>query len=611
MRFVWKSRLFVWGLLLPAGVTFAYSATAQQSSSATTAVRDTVTVIGVVDPVTQADSERATTALDVQPVRNLVDGASSLLRDDSSVDIQQRGNGGVQNDVSIRGSSYEQTLVLLNGLRINDAQTSHFNFDIPVPFQALSGVYTLHGAGSTLYGSDAVSGVVNLTTAKPVSGYSARLRAGAGSFGGNSESAVLGYGSQRFSEQLSGARDFSEGFMADRDYRSEEVASDSYLHSALGEGSVLLATSDRAYGAAQFYGNYPSYERTKDWYAALQQQLGSSMSTALAYRRHTDVFTLYRTNPAAYQNNHIDTSWQGVLRRHDDFHWQSLTLDSGLDFNFDQIDSSNLGKHGRNRGAGYLNARLRTTRHGAVTLGAREEVFSGGTQVFIPSFAVDQYLGERLKLRGAISRGFRVPTYTDLYYSDPTSKGNPNLKPENAWSYEGGADYYPSDRWALSATGFTSSQTNVIDYVRATSSDLWQAANLTHIQLSGVELAAEWRPRAGQQIRVSLTTLTGARDALNGLQSEYVFNYANQNASVVYNGSFRNGLTLRERLRVVNRFDGQLYPVFDSSLAYERWRLHPYLQMTNLNNASYQEVIGVPMPPRAFAGGIELALGKR
>lgn len=586
-------------------------APAQQSvpQSASPSVQESVVVIGTLDPVTESQSQRSTTTLDVQPVRLTADGIPSLLRDDASVDIEQRGGGGVQNDVSIRGSSYEQTLILVNGLRINDSQTSHFNLDIPIPFEALSGASVLHGAGSTLYGSDAVSGVVNLTTARPQQGWQLRLRAGGGSFGGNTQSAVASFANRRWSEQLAGGRDFSDGFMADRDYRSEETSSETRYDSRLGETDLLLGMSDRAYGAAGYYGDYPSWERTKGWFSAIQQPLGQKMQAALSYRRHTDQFVLYRTDPAAYENNHIDTSWQGVLRRRDNFSWQNASLDSGLDINADQIDSSSLGRHGRNRGAGYLNLHLDTDRRGAVTLGLREEIFSGGQQVFVPSFTADQYLGESFKLRAAISRGFRIATYTDLYYNDPANQGNPNLKPESAWSYEGGFDWYPTAQWRISATGYTSQQSNVIDYVRSSSQSIWKAENLTHVQLSGAELSAEWRPRNGQRLLISLTTVNGSRDSYNGFQSKYAFNFPSQNASVTYDAQLHCGLTLRERIRVVNRYEGTLYPVIDSSLAYQRWRVHPYLQMTNLNDASYQEVIGVQMPGRAFAGGLEIVLG--
>ncbi len=574
------------------------------------AVRDTVTVVGQLDPVTEGTSERSTTALDPQPQHLLLDTPADLLRSDASVDIEERGGGGVQDDVSIRGSSYEQTLVLLNGLRINDSETSHFNLDLPVPLDALGGLYVLHGAGSTLYGSDAVSGVVNITTARPIDRWAAKLRAGAGSFGGNTQAALLSASTNYASEVLAGGRDFSEGFIPDRDYRSEQLSSETRFTTALGESEVLLAVSDRAFGASEFYGDYPSYERTKGWFASITQPLGVKTQAALAYRRHTDVFVLFRDQPSIYENNHIDSSWQGVLRRSDNVAHSLLHLDTGLDINADEINSSSLGRHGRNRGAGYANAQLKLGPHGTASVGLREEIFGGGPVETVPSFSASYYIASSLKLRADISRGFRLPTYTDKYYSDPANVGNPNLKPESAWSYEAGADWYPTSRWAISATGFTSQQHDVIDYVRASPTDLWHAENLTQLSLTGAEVSAEFRPCAGQQVRLALTTVSGAKAALNGLEDKYAFNFPSQNAVAEYIAHVKQGLTLRESLRVVNRVNGQLYPVVDSSLAYEGWRIHPYLQMTNLNNASYQEVVGVPMPPRAFAGGLEITFSK-
>ena len=104
----------------------------------------------------------------VLPVRGQSDVFNSLadvLRLDPSVDLQARAPDGVQNDISIRGSSYAQTLVLLNGLRVDDVQSGHHNMDIPVPLDAVSRVEVLQGSGSTMYGSDAVGGAINVITA--------------------------------------------------------------------------------------------------------------------------------------------------------------------------------------------------------------------------------------------------------------------------------------------------------------------------------------------------------------------------------------------------------------------------------------------------------------
>ena len=108
------------------------------------------------------------------------------LQLDPSIDLRQRGADGVQADLSIRGASFGQFLVLLNGLRINDAQTGHHNMDIPLPFEAISRIEVLHGAGSTLYGADALGGAVNFITARPRA-IEIRARIGFGNFGFNQQ----------------------------------------------------------------------------------------------------------------------------------------------------------------------------------------------------------------------------------------------------------------------------------------------------------------------------------------------------------------------------------------------------------------------------------------
>lgn len=600
-------------VFLAAPLISAQQAPVQQQPAAATLpeVRTTVVVVGAPDPVSEEDSARSTASLDVQPNKLAYSEAVDFLRDDSSVDLEQRGGGGAQTDVTIRGGSFEQTLVLLNGLRINDAETSHFNLDLPVAMEALSSVNVLHGAGSTLYGSDAVSGVVDFITVPPAPGAHLRLKAGGGSFAETEQAAVASWGGRKTSEVIAGGREFSSGFMADRDYRSEEVSSETRARSRLGDTDLLLAGSDRAFGAAGFYGNYNSWERTKGWFASATQQVNEKMQAALAFRRHSDIFLLERAQPLGYKNQHVDTSWQGVVRRRDDLPLRGAGLFYGLEFNADQIHSTNLGDHGRNRGAGYIDFELLGRRRGTLSLGAREELLSGGLQVFTPSAAASVRLPHAVKLRASVGRGFRIPTYTDLYYSDPSTKGNPNLKPESAWSFDGGADWYASAKLAASLTVFHSSQTNAIDYVRADPSAQWQAENLTGLRFTGVEAALDWRPKSSQQVRLALTTLSGAKDALGSLQSEYVFNYPAQNASAEWVGHWKNGLLLRQRVRVVNRLQRRVYPVWDASAAYDAWRVKPYVRATNLSNTAYQEIVGVPMPGRAFVAGIECVLGRR
>ena len=521
----------------------------------------------------------------------------------------------MQADLSIWGSSYEQTLVLLNGWRVNDAETSHFNLDLPVPMQMVGSVNVLHGAGSTLYGSDAVSGVVEFVTAKPKAGASLKMLEEGGSFGQDDQAAVAAWsgllGGKKFSEVIGGGRDFSDGFMYDRGYRSEEGSSETRVRSVLGESDVLLGGSDRSFGANQFYGNYNSWERTKEWFAGINQQVNAKTDAVLAYRRHSDIFVLFANDPSYYKNQYDDDSWQGELRRRDDLPWKGAAIYSGAEVNADEIASTNLGDHGRNRGAGYVDFELRGKRWGTVSGGLREEVFSGGTSVATPSAAASFWVAKKVKLRGSVERGFRLPTYVDLYYSDPSTVGNPKLKPESVWNVDGGADWYAGDRLTLTATVFHSDQADAIDYVRTDASAKWQAENLNGVKFTGVDVGADWRPVAGQEFRLGLTALEGAQAALHGLQSEYVFNYPVQNAVAEWVGRWGNGWLVRQRLRVVNRVGRGVSPVWDASVVYDRRRVQPYVRMTNLSNTGYQEIVGVQMPGRAFVGGVQVVLGRR
>jgi len=582
----------------------------QQKKSATSAVKpvsETVVVVGSPEPVSEGQNARSVVVLDTQEHPLAFQTLEDYLRTDASVDIQQRGAGGVQSDISIRGASFEQTLVLVNGLRMNDVETSHFNLDMPVPLQAIHSIDVLHGAGSTLYGSDAIGGVVDFTTAKPVAPV-LQLRAGAGSFGENQQAFLGSMLGRKWSGTVAGGRDFSTGFMPDRDYRSEEASSETWLQSALGKTDLLFAGSDRPFGANQFYGNYNSWERTKGWFASIRQQLGSKTEAAVAYRRHSDIFVLFRNDPAAYKNQHIDESWQGAVRRKDQI-FNRAKLFYGLEENTDAIQSTSLGDHGRNQGAGYVDLDMSPTQRTTLSAGLREEVFSGGRSVLSPTVAGSIWVHPAVKLRASAGYGFRLPTYIDLYYSDPSTIGNPNLKPESAWNYDGGVDWYPGARTAASLTVFYSHQQNAIDYVRASTSEPWHAANLVGLRFTGVESSLQWQPVAGQQVRLAWTMLSGAQDALHGLLSEYVFNYPTNNASFSWTSSLPRGLLMRTRVGVTQRYKQEAYPVWDVALLRGVGHVQPFLQMMNLSNTGYQEIEGVAMPGRSFTGGVQFVFG--
>ncbi len=582
-------------------------ALAQEPPQAVTPAKTTVVVLGNPAPVTLGESNRSVVIMDTQEHPRAFQTVEDRLRTDASTYIEQRGAGGAQADISIRGTSFEQTLVLINGLRSNDAQTSHHNLDLPVPMDGMSAIEVLHGSGSTLYGSDAIGGVVDFITAAPET-TALRLRTGVGSFGENDQAFTGSITGKKWSELVSGERNFSTGFIPDRDYRNENGSSETRWKTGLGESDILLAGSDRAFGADQFYGNYDSWERTKGWFASIRQELGDKTSAAFGYRRHTDNFVLLRNDPAFYANQHVDQSWQGALRRSEHLGAKS-SLFYGLEGDGDSIQSNNLGRHARNWGAGYLDADLQWKR-ASITAGLRQEIISGGYHVTTPTLAGSYWLGSSVKLRAALGYGFRLPTYTDLYYSDPSTIGDPNLKPESAWNYEAGADWFVGSRSYLSFTGFYSRQHDTIDYVRPNANSPWQASNLTGLRYAGVESAWTWQPMHGEQFKFAWTLLSGAQQALHGLQSEYVFNYPVNNAVFEWTAEPLRGYMLHNRVGITQRYQMDAYPVWNVAISRERGHIHPYLQMSNLSNTGYQEIVGVPMPGRSFTGGVDVLLGK-
>ena len=241
--------------------------------------------------------------------------------------------------------------------------------------------------------------------------------------------------------------------------------------------------------------------------------MGSQTEAAFAYRRHTDDFVLLRDDPAIYENNHIDGSWQASLRRTENLPAGALLL-MGLEADGDSIRSNNLGLHARNRGAGYVDLDLRPAKkRWSLSAGAREEIFSGGAQaVFSPELAGSFRVASSLKLRASGGYGFRIPTYTDLYYSDPSTLGNPNLKPESAWI----------GRWrrGLDAVGKGDAFGDGILFAAARHdrlceerdgpnpylpagcpANIWCADNLNGLHFAGVETSFTWIPKKSQTVR--------------------------------------------------------------------------------------------------------------
>jgi iron complex outermembrane recepter protein len=565
---------------------------------------DVLVVTGTPAPVPLEEADRAVRRFDVDSQRLLINTFADLLRLDASVDLRARAPHAVQTDLSIRGSTFGQTLVLFDGLRINDAQSGHHNLNLPFPLESLGAVEVLRGTGSTLYGADAVGGVVQFLPRRPESP-ELRLRAALGNYGANQQRASAAWARPRFTQQMAASRDFSTGFTQNRDYRNLSLASSTWWQSKLGASSLLLAHNDRPFGAQNFYGNFNSWERTKAWFAGGHQALGEKTQAGFAYRRHTDLFVLYRDRPQVFTNRHASESWQGTLRRREHLA-PGMTLHFGAEGYGDQIVSNNLGRHQRARAAAYASYDARVLKRASLNVGVRDELWGSFNHQWTPSVAGGFWLTPRLKLRASVSRAFRVPTYTDLYYQDPANRGTPDLRPERAWGSEAGLEFMPADSVRASLTVFRRDERDGIDYVRSDNNSLWRAANIQRLRFNGVEASARWR-WARQEFDLHYTGLRGTQQSLSGLLSKYVFNYPVHAGVAGWQGQWR-GWAGRARLGAMERLGRSPYALLDlyATRAEGAWR--PFFQVTNLNGALYQEIPGVAMPGRGVMGGVEWVL---
>jgi iron complex outermembrane receptor protein len=555
-------------------------------------------VTGTFEPLSLEEIDRAIRVLPARGNGLVLNTLPDLLRLDPSLDLEERAPDGVQADLSIRGANFGQTLVLWNGLRMGDVQSGHHNMDIPVPLDAVSRVEVMRGSGSTLYGSDAGGGVINIIT-EPPEGFEARLRTAVGSYGINQQRGSLAGSVGKVSEQVTFARDFSSGFMPDRDYRNLQFESSTHATTALGASNLTFGYMDHPFGADQFYGNFNSWEDTKTWFAGVQQALGDKTTASFGYRRHSDLFVLFRDRPEVFTNHHSDESYQAAVRRRESVS-STTSVFYGVEALHESIVSNNLGDHARSRGAAYAAVDFRALRRFSLSLSAREEVYRKFSGELSPTAAGGVWLSPKVKLRASASRAFRVPSYTDLYYHDPGNVGSPNLRPERAWTYEGGVDWAPSAKVRGEVTVFERRERDGIDFYRSSPTDIWRALNIQNLDFTGVEASLRvW------EADIRYTGLRGVQDTIAAGFTKYTFNYPVHSGVVNWQKALAGGLVLRTRLGVLDRRGRDPYALWDVYAVRSKGAVHPFVQVANLTATSYQEILGVQMPGRTVIGGIE------
>ncbi|MBN1354310.1 MAG: TonB-dependent receptor [Candidatus Omnitrophica bacterium] len=537
---------------------------------------------------------------------------SSLLNRYSMTDTRTRGPYGVQSDISLRGAPFEQNLILLNGVSLNDPKSGHHNMDIPLTLYDTDRVDVTYGAASSIYGSGALGGAVNIVPKEPSDkpGFTVSSAIGYNDF--YSEGASLETPLGRVKNRASFEWKKSSGFAPETEFNTATVSSYSKVSFDYGEFNVFIGYLTKKFGAANFYSDrYPNEEESVN--TGLMIAKGTiekdiiSVTPVFYLRRHQDKFILDRNMPFFSRNDHTTYSYGGEMTLVAKTALGKIAF--GGNVGDEEITSSSMGDHSRLKTGAfleyenniyniYVNTSLRFDRYTAFNL------------EFSPSFNVGCEIFPSLVLKGGVSRSYRVPSFTDLYYSTAANKGNEDLRPERAWTYETGFDY-TGGSIAFSGTIFLRNTTDIIDWTKSASQDFWQAENIGEFDMYGIENIF----KIDTDKFMNSTLLKGisfrycyleALDKKN-IVSKYVLEYLKHNIGLSLGFTLPWDIKNEVNLSFKKRIGQKEYLLIDSTLYkevnLESGKMVFFIEIKNALNMRYTEQGNVKMPGFTLFGG--------
>jgi len=542
-----------------------------------------------------------------------VQSVNELLLYVAGVDVRQRGPHGVQADVSIRGGTFDQTLVLINGVKLSDPQTGHHSMNLPVDLDNIERIEVLKGPGARIYGQNAFSGAINIVTKTPEEQFfKVAAQVGQNELGGVQFSAAFPKGD--FSQYVSFSKDFSAGYRYNTDYDITNVFYQNGYQKGHHELKFMAGYTDRRFGANGFYASPEAtdqYEEVQTSIAALDYtyEVGNwSLNPRLFWRRNEDEYVFVRSNPSIYRNLHIGNTVG--LEAHATNRNKLGATGIGLEVANVALRSNNLGNRERVRASLFLEHRFQLL-DGLLDLtpGLSVNHFSDFDTKVFPGIDVGVRLNEQLKLFANAGYTYRVPTFTDLYYEDPVNLGNPNLQPEQAFSYEAGAKVNLGGA-NLQASYFFRRGFDLIDWTREADSLQWKPFNLSELDAQGIDINGEiFFPvftnanSVVQRLRLGYTYIDAELIENEGVTSRYVLE--NLDHQLVAGLEYRIGKRFFHSVmfRYTSRVSLEDYYLVDTKLQYRHNALNCFVEASNLFDETYMETNLVTMPGRWVRAG--------
>lgn len=570
----------------------------------------------------------------------------NLLDHLPGIDLRSRGADDVQSDLSVRGGTFDQVLVLLNGVNITDPHTGHYSMDLPIDMSAVERIELLQGAGLEYFGLSTFCGAINIVTTQQDS---SRLKLGVagGSYGKGRIHLNLmqEVGAWQFSGTAAYNR--SDGYMRNTDYMRGDV----FLRARRDNGDgatwdLQAGFQTKDYGAYAFYSlAYPDqYERTRTLLASASRHRrwdNMAVDYSLFGRWHYDCFELFRDGmtvaPAWYggHNYHISGVEGGNVKM--SVPWRGGHTVAGLELRNEHIVSTVLGdslatlvhvpfadestffEYGKTRINGvaflqhYLYWRRLTTSAGVSVNG--NSMFGTG---FCFSANAEWRLDDSWRATGRLGRSLRMPTFTDLYYHSAIQEANAALHPE-VGTFGEMSVHYDHDSWHANMTVYGRRGENVIDWIQKPGDTLWRSANHTEVNAVGIEMSVAYTPDSwlrNAEVNYAFCRLDKEAGAY---LSKYALDYLRHKMNMAISLRLARHLTADWQLCYQQRHgsymdaDGNATDYAPVWLLNGRvsYRLHHatiYVEGSNLLNRVYFDYGGIRQPGVMLTGGIEIVV---
>ena len=558
-------------------------------------------------------------------IESPANNVAELLQQVAGIDIRRRGVSGMQADLHIRGGGFDQTLLLIDGIKVEDAQTGHHTMNMALPIEVIERIEIIKGSASRVYGQNAFSGAINIITSKVAENMTS-VSLESGSYKQQNASVTISRKNEDQSVLFHYSNNSSDGHKYNTDYKNENYFLKNSFEIKGMPIDMISSFNERKFGANGFYASpeaIDQYEETQASLLGFSTKIISNnfiIKPKLYWKRNQDMYVYLRDNPSVYRNLHITNKIGAELNG--SYESNNGITGFGVDISSIKLSSNNLGERKRTMVNLFLEHQMKFAENKIdVTPGVAFSYFSDVSTnqnyqnnffrnfFMYPGIDIGYELNDNVKLYSNVGYTYRVPTYTDLFYTSPTTIGNENLKPEKAFTKEIGINY-TKDNFDFTFTLYNRDASDVIDYVKNVESAPWEAFNIREINTKGYELGLTYNfyvaAFLNHSIKIGYSNIKDELKQTDFNFSRYALNSLKNHLTTSYSFEIKKNLKSSIVYKYAERNSGEDYSIMDFKVSYTLKNYKLYVTGNNLFDTVYSETNLVEMPGRNVLVGINV-----